>query len=540
MQSSAESPSTRLPEAIRTDPYHRLVPVVDDPIVIRLRDVRRTRVRYGRAVLTIARFGGLSGSELERSLAGYEAGDVEAEAVCWAFVRERVIDHTPSFNWADVELPLLLDRVVGVSTRPEFSSSEPEEVAAELVDALHEQREAAERARQRTHLLVQQVTGQFNLGARLRETLGGFTVGGSVFGKVGVSSVLDQYFKGTLVSQAPSDTAKQIAMRSGLQGQVAEISRAMGASPAITGLGKSLIADVTPLTGFGLKLAGKDWGNAFIGANNFAPLAQLPALQGLGKTLSDSYHPTLLKQLVGRVDIFKGIVGVSRDWIELFKRALPVNWRELEYVEVDAVIALMLETGVSLAWVPRTSIVRELLSAKTDRERAGTLEVRSQEILEDVEAVLEEITCPKLRFTAGECQESIDTYRKGHLNPALSYASAILSNLAHGYFDARNFKPVRQEFEGADPLDDDLSYADSAYVTVGRAWVRALDPFDGVDDPWFNRNRTLHVIGDHYSLANLMAALMLLAGLLRELQRFEERESALSTAESGYPAVAVG
>lgn len=65
--------------------------------------------------------------------------------------------------------------------------------------------------------------------------------------------------------------------------------------------------------------------------------------------------------------------------------------------------------------------------------------------------------------------------------------------------------------------------ADFPLFAVGRAWVHVNEKFEGNPDPGYNRNRTLHLIGPHYSESNLLAVLMLLTGLLRELQRVERR-----------------
>jgi hypothetical protein len=95
--------------------------------------------------------------ELVRTIAAYEDGRASAEEVCWQFVHDRVVAHTPSFDWEKAELALLLDRVVAVSTDPKFSSSETEDVAAKLVVAAWEEREAAKRLEEKTHRLAEQL-----------------------------------------------------------------------------------------------------------------------------------------------------------------------------------------------------------------------------------------------------------------------------------------------------------------------------------------------------------------------------------------------
>lgn len=207
----------------------------------------------------------------------------------------------------------------------------------------------------------------------------------------------------------------------------------------------------------------------------------------------EGYSRPVGEQLVGN-GFLQGFVDASRRWIEAFKRALPINWRELDGAEVDAVVKLMLDTGISMAWAPRTSIIRELLAAGTSQEQREILETRSTEILDDIEEALEGISSTGLLSSVTACKESIATYRDGHPDPALAYASTILSHLVHDYFEEKSFRGIRETFEGS-------------------------------EDDAYNRNRTLHLLGDHYSEANSLAALMLVTGLLCELQRLEDRRA---------------
>jgi hypothetical protein len=448
---------------------------------------------------------------------------MDAEAVCWAFVRERVIDHTPSFDWEDVELPRLLDRVVGVSTIPEFSSSEIEDVAAALLEAAREERDAAERARKRSLGLMDQVAAQLNLHKRVMESLGGFTN----LGRGGFPGFLEQPLKGSALQLVAADAAKRVSFGNQIRERLTETlgsaNLTLAASPAMRGLRRQVMAaDLTPLAGTGrIGFDTKGLGIGLRAALNLDHWGfEFPALQGFSKVL-EGYSRPLVEQLVGH-GFRQGFVDASRRWIKAFKRALPINWRELDGAEVDAVVKLMLDTGISVAWAPRISIIRELLAAGTSQEQTEILETKSTEILDDIEKALEGISSAGLLSSVTACKESIATYRDGHPDPALAYASTILSHLVHDYFEEKSFRGIRETFEGVDPLND-VGHTDFPLFTVGRIWVRAFERFEGSEDDAYNRNRTLHILGDHYCEANLLAALMLVTGLLCELQRFENR-----------------
>ena len=94
------------------------------------------KVRYGRATLMIAR------SQPERHfddfddlLAAYERGEARATSVAAAFLRDRVVDHTPSFEWRTAKLRPLIPIVCGLSEDPKLEASTPTELADALVRA---------------------------------------------------------------------------------------------------------------------------------------------------------------------------------------------------------------------------------------------------------------------------------------------------------------------------------------------------------------------------------------------------------------------
>ena len=89
-------PSSSMPAEQQHDPFD---------IFWRLREARQISVRHGRARLTISRSGEMSEGDLGPAIKRYEKGEIDAEDLAWAFVRTRVVRHTPSFNWDGANLP---------------------------------------------------------------------------------------------------------------------------------------------------------------------------------------------------------------------------------------------------------------------------------------------------------------------------------------------------------------------------------------------------------------------------------------------------
>jgi hypothetical protein len=110
----------------------------------KLRTQRICKKRYGRAMLTILRSGGLGlfgDQRLGQELAAFRTGKVSAEDVAWAFVRSRVESHSASFHFKDAELERLIGLVTYCSKSPHFKAKTAEELADELVRAQDEGRE---------------------------------------------------------------------------------------------------------------------------------------------------------------------------------------------------------------------------------------------------------------------------------------------------------------------------------------------------------------------------------------------------------------
>jgi hypothetical protein len=118
-----------------------------EPRTIDLDKLRQRRVckrRYGRATLTILRWGGLGlfgDPTLTQALALFRAGNSSTGDLAWAFVRSRVSSHSPSFNFADADLERLIELVTDCSRSPRFKAKTAEALANELVAAQDRERE---------------------------------------------------------------------------------------------------------------------------------------------------------------------------------------------------------------------------------------------------------------------------------------------------------------------------------------------------------------------------------------------------------------
>jgi hypothetical protein len=76
-----------------------------------------------------------------KKLDGYRGGETSAEDVGWAFVRERVEKHSPTFSWRKADLERLIVLVSECSESPHIEARTPEELVDALVKAQDDERE---------------------------------------------------------------------------------------------------------------------------------------------------------------------------------------------------------------------------------------------------------------------------------------------------------------------------------------------------------------------------------------------------------------
>jgi hypothetical protein len=101
--------------------------------VTHLQAARTIKVRYGRARLTVKRWGDVRGGEVGEAVSAFARGEMDAKRLAWTFVRDRVQAASPSFDWGTAELDRVVKLVVAESAEPRLTSADPEALAAELL-----------------------------------------------------------------------------------------------------------------------------------------------------------------------------------------------------------------------------------------------------------------------------------------------------------------------------------------------------------------------------------------------------------------------
>jgi len=489
-----------------------------------IEEIKTTRVRFGRAALTIARSGDVSARVLSGAVGGFERGDLSASQLCQRFVRSRIRRHSPTFDWAQADEARLLQLVIKNSDSPQFLSAEPDAVAQTLSEAIEAEFELAWENLRRLHDRLQYrpvslpalesraiANGLNGLDKHLwalTKPLSLLGSGGAGFlDHMRVPSRPDQRLQLTessLLADSLRDLAVQRARYHEPQGLIAEmVARPYG------GLGKTWAGDMANRLAPAIRKVTKDSLSVQLpdlaaGVDDVAGLSSL----GAG-ALRVAPQTPFLSQLTR-------ISDQMASFLERMDESLPANWRELERDELSATVEMMKSEGLSLAWAPRAQLVRDLISADSEAARNQMLIERGPEIVADVESVLDEIDARVLARLADTGHKVIAAYADGHLEAAQALVGIAITEMVHNIFGFDNFAGIRQKFGDVDPFHD-VGYHSFPLFAVGRVLVYAVRHIKDAGTG-FNRNTTLHLLGPHYNEANLLAGLLLLTGLLREAQ----------------------
>jgi hypothetical protein len=226
------------------------------------------------------------------------------------------------------------------------------------------------------------------------------------------------------------------------------------------------------------------------------------------------------------------------DWSRIqqaWRRGLPSNWRDLgDDLRFGSLLEIT-EDGYPTAWVPRASILRELIAADKD-DRQAVFAARRVEIIEDCCACLEEVTSAELIDLTAKLDEALEVAEAGrHLAAAQALAASVFDTVLR-----RTIKPQRiagyygKAKKEIEDRHETASLAELRWGVVHLPVLVALDVFDGPKGQpiptSFNRHASAHAVGpEQYTEANAVIALALATSLVREAHQEIEDAADAST-----------
>ncbi len=249
-----------------------------------------------------------------------------------------------------------------------------------------------------------------------------------------------------------------------------------------------------------------------------------PAYEATRRALEQSAR--LAEQVQRAVDPWRGrlpeimetAARAARVAHEAWQAAVPGNWRDLAFDEIERVLDLMEESGWALVWTPRAEIVRELIGAESDLRDEKLLELE-QTVLDDLsEATRALAGSAEAELAAGNL-EAIDSYVDGRFRASQALATVIFTELFHRYVSEK-FADGRTSLKPLDPREATLGNV--RRYCVLRSVLVAIETYFGRDDEpiptRFNRHASAHRLSpEQYTKLNALAALMLTTSLLSEV-----------------------
>lgn len=139
--------------------------------------------------------------------------------------------------------------------------------------------------------------------------------------------------------------------------------------------------------------------------------------------------------------LFEQLRGI--DWDEVLRRRnLPDNWSRSTEARLGALVAMVSQEGIPVAWVPRADVLEALLDAAPGDERSALLIARRDEILEDCAAWVDDLEDDFLASVLPVAREVLDACRSGHWRVAAISAVTVVHNVVEALHWASDHQRV--------------------------------------------------------------------------------------------------
>jgi hypothetical protein len=210
---------------------------------------------------------------------------------------------------------------------------------------------------------------------------------------------------------------------------------------------------------------------------------------------------------------------------------LPANLSGLDTEDLYTILDLGQDDGLSLAWAPRTEIVKALLPLSTREERHALLTERRDDVLDDVDASLQIVTHPELTGMVTILSAATRTARADFSEGAQALAGNVLETAMkrHGNTWIRHSFPQATYTKGGhhwvidSALDEagdwsNLTLLQFKHYLVLAGMRNAFGP--GATQDTFNRHLGAHQASpDAYRSEFVLPAILLAHALLRALNQ---------------------
>jgi hypothetical protein len=199
---------------------------------------------------------------------------------------------------------------------------------------------------------------------------------------------------------------------------------------------------------------------------------------------------------------------------------LPPNWPDgIDPVVVETILN---QDGLPLVWVPRKEIVELLVNEPNRASRVHVLLEHSAEIVEDCSQALDGVTHGKLAGQLPLARKALATYAEGQGEAAQALSVLITETAVSGAFDGAKYAEIVAAVEiDMDKISLTTTRLMGALAPVGRFYT-SWWAHSGTPAPEeLSRHVTVHHADiSHFTDANALIAVMLMASILRQLSEY--------------------
>jgi hypothetical protein len=190
---------------------------------------------------------------------------------------------------------------------------------------------------------------------------------------------------------------------------------------------------------------------------------------------------------------------------------------------LDTITEVINDDGIPIVWVPRESIVEQVLAAGSRPARIAILLEHAADVASDCRAVLDEVTEPTLAGQIPLAVRALEAIADGHPEAAQALATVVTETAVAGALSGK-YKEVKKVVQ----FDPD------AVPWTRLRLAAALGPIHRFYTTWFkswgtpapdelSRHVTVHEADvSHYTPGNALVAVLLVTSVLRALQELQE------------------
>lgn len=223
-------------------------------------------------------------------------------------------------------------------------------------------------------------------------------------------------------------------------------------------------------------------------------------------------------------ETFKSIAAAGKKLSAAF---YPVNLRDIEDLDFKTIEEVVLEDGIALYVVPRTTIAEVLMRAEGTEARLAIIDDEQELILEDCRAVLEECETEYVSEWVSAGIHALDAFESGYITAAQALVGALVDAAVKDYLKGqyKRYTPNKDTTTNAAYKELDVR----SLIALGPIW-QAYQKFhvgkDGIPVT-FSRHATAHTVSKvQYTRRNTVQGLMLACSLTYFINDRELREQA--------------